>query len=72
LNEVDYYDSVFDKQTIDRLLDTTFQHNVPVKILTANLTKKSNRVFFLIINSFRLNSRILRCLPETELVPVTA
>jgi hypothetical protein len=39
LNEVDYYDKVFKKQDIDRLLEITQQYNVPVKILTPNLNK---------------------------------
>lgn len=39
LVEVDHYDRVFSKQDIDRLLDITQQHNVPVKILTSNSNK---------------------------------
>jgi hypothetical protein len=39
LNEVDYYDRVFNKIQIDKLLTVTQQYNVPVKILTANSNK---------------------------------
>jgi hypothetical protein len=39
LTEVDYYDKVFNKPDIDKLLEVTQQHNVPVKILTPNLNK---------------------------------
>jgi hypothetical protein len=42
LNEVDYYDKVFIKDQIDKLFNITHQHNVPVKILTANLNKNKN------------------------------
>jgi hypothetical protein len=40
LDEVDYYDKVFDKQDIARLLDITLKHNIPVKIATANINKR--------------------------------
>ena len=40
LNEVDYYDKVFNKEQIDKLLSITKQHNIPVKIVTANINKK--------------------------------
>jgi hypothetical protein len=42
LDEVDYYDRVFNKQDIDRLLKITHQHNVPVKIITANINRRPN------------------------------
>ena len=39
LTEVDYYDKVFNKPYIDKLLEVTQQYNVPVKILTPNTNK---------------------------------
>jgi hypothetical protein len=42
LNEVDYYDKAFNKPDIDKLLETTQQYNVPVKILTPTLNKNTS------------------------------
>lgn len=41
LNEVNYYDMVFAKEQIDKLLKITNLHNVPVKIVTPNVNKKT-------------------------------
>lgn len=46
LNEVDYYDKVFNKERIDKLLNVTQQYNVPVKILTGNINKRPEVVKF--------------------------
>ena len=39
LTEIEYYDKTFNKEQIDKLLNTTQQYNVPVKILTPSLNK---------------------------------
>ena len=41
LNEVNYYDMVFNKKQIDKLLIITHNYKVPVKLLTANPNKNS-------------------------------
>jgi hypothetical protein len=46
LNEVNYYDIVFNKERIDKLLNVTHQYNVPVKILTPNTNKNKALVKF--------------------------
>jgi hypothetical protein len=46
LNEIDYYDRAFNKNQMDMLLNITHQYNVPVKILTGNLTKKIDIIKF--------------------------
>jgi len=46
LNEADHYSLVFNKHDIDRLLNVTQHHNVPVKILTSNCNKNSALAIF--------------------------
>jgi hypothetical protein len=57
LHEVNYYDMVFNKEQIDKLLNITQQHNVPIKILTANSNKnpaldKFSNIEIIVWNTF--------------------
>ena len=57
LNEVNYYDMVFNKKQIDKLLIITHNYKVPVKLLTANPNKnpaldKFTNVEIIVWNTF--------------------